>query len=200
MRTSFTTALLSFSLVALVATPVAAAESDAQAVVSNYMKSWKADGLPATAVFFDPKGIEEVSEMMKPLLEMNDSKDGNPMRQMLRGPEFSAADVAKLKSTEVFAMVLEMTEGAMQRQGGATLETYKVLGAVPESDELVHVVARATMKYRDTEVEQVNLISTQKRDGKWTIAMRPDLKQMVAGLRQQLVAGMAQQAKQDASR
>lgn len=195
MRLFITTALLSSLCFALFAGPSQAADNDPEAVVQAYMTAWKADGLPSTASFFDPKGVSEVAEQMKPLLEMDDANGANPLRNALRGPEFTSKDVAGLDSSEVFSIVLQMTEGSMQRQGGASLDSFKVLGAVPETDELVHVVARASMKYRDVDLNQVNLISTQKRNGKWTIAMRSDLKQMITGMRQQLVAAMAQQAK-----
>jgi hypothetical protein len=196
MRRLFASALLSFAVFAFVLPPHAARAEEATATVERYMAAWKADGLASTASFFDPAGVTEIAGLMRPLLEMNDTNKANPLREGLRGAEFTAEDAGKLGDTEVFSMILQMTEGAMQKQGGASLENYKVLGSVPENDDLAHVVARSTMKYRENEVDQVNLITVKKADGKWTIAMRPELKQMLGSLRQQMVAGMARQAQQ----
>lgn len=125
---------------------------------------------------FDPQALRGFREMFVPLLQ---EPTGDAMAAGLFGAGTTAAEVAKMSDAEFFAGFVRKAIGGL----GASLNGQQILGAVPEGEDRVHLVARTraeTMGVRITGMEVVTLNRTPQG---WRLAMSGEMEGMAQMIR-----------------
>lgn len=125
---------------------------------------------------FDPQALRGFREMFVPLLQ---EPTGDAMAAGLFGAGTTAAEVAKMSDAEFFAGFVRKAIGGL----GVSLNGQQILGAVPEGENRVHLVARThaeTMGVRITGMEVVTLNRTPQG---WRLAMSGEMEGMAQMIR-----------------
>jgi|GEM_PF-2325722 len=158
-------------------------------ITSEYFEFLRQHDWEGVAGLFDSTSLKEFRELMSWIQSDEVGEVRDSLYQALFGPDADAESVARLSDESYFASLLAGVMQQVAALGGLDFEKLEVLGSLPEGDDVVHVVTRATVTVGEIEGESMEVISFRQREGGWKILPSGKLKGIPAQLKAMAAAG-----------
>jgi hypothetical protein len=130
-----------------------------------------------TAPYFEKNSLKEFREAFDFLFAIPDKEAQKQAIAGLFGEEMTAEELKKLSDELFFSKIMKVmtTMGGM---GQIEFDSLEIIGSVPESDSLIHILNRAQVKVGEITVKELDVTSFKKIDGQWKIILSGEMKGM----------------------
>jgi hypothetical protein len=134
------------------------------------------------AELYDSQALADFKDMMSFILEIPD-EEATEVFSAIFGPGTTKEDLTAMSDSEFFSSFLGGVMAQTAVIGQLDFTDYKVLGSVPEGDDVRHVVTRMHVELGEIKVEAMEVISFRKRGDDWKILMQGKMKGVAEQLR-----------------
>src|SRR5574341_639020 len=161
--------LLSTALPILAQTP--------EEITRAYFDKIKQHKWGETGQYFEKNSLKEFRETFDFLFVVPDKEAQKEAIAGLFGEEMTAEKLKKLSDETFFSKLMNVmtTMGGM---GQIEFDSLEIIGSVPESDSLMHVLNRAKVKAGEITVKEIDVTSFKKVNGQWKIILSGEMKGM----------------------
>ncbi len=123
----------------------------------------------------DPIGVERFRAMLMPGIErlVVASKTDSVN---LFGKNYNSQEIQTMTSEQFFVQIMNMvSEVSPEIKTTFSNMTNEAMGAIAESDSLVHIVVKTKMMVGTRPVDEMNIQTVIKSDGDWKLVMSPKM-------------------------
>jgi hypothetical protein len=158
----------------------AQAQETPERVVERYFQSFRDRDFAANAALMDPAALRELHATMASLVAAAGDDPGGEL--VATFGVASAAELRALPPAVLYERMLRSTLGDREMAGVLTSAELRVLGHVPEGDDVVHVVYRMRMSHAGIELDQVQLAPLRRTADGWRVMLTGSLAGMMQGM------------------
>ncbi len=179
MKTFIASILLAFAF-----TGSALSQSPSE-ITEAYFEAFKTGEYTRAAEFFSPAALKNFREM----LNFSDALPEEEAKQFYStffGEGASKESVGKMSDAAFFSAFFSFVMKQAEAAGGVDFDKVEILGEVPEGENIVHVLTRSHISVGELEMEAMEVVSFEKSDGKWKVALSGKMKGMAAQLQKAL--------------
>jgi hypothetical protein len=161
------------------ALPAAGQETPEQ-VVERYYETFRSGDYAANAAMMDPDALEELKSTVAQLVETVGDEGGDELRTTFGVG--SAAELRALAPEALYERMLRATLGDEEMRDILQQAEIRVLGHVPEGEDVAHVVYRMRVSFGGVEVNQVQIAPVRRTPAGWRVMLTGSLAGMMQGL------------------
>lgn len=157
----------------------AAAQETPETVLTRYWETFRTGDYAANAALMDPAALEELRDAMFRMAEAVGAEGGEELLEVfgVRTPE----EVRTLAPALLYERMLRTTLGAGEMREVLAGSEVRVLGHVPEGEDVAHVVYRMRMGIAGMEVDQVQVAPLRRTAAGWRVQLTGSLAGMLQG-------------------
>jgi hypothetical protein len=176
-RTFFASIFLSL---AILGGFTAAAETPEEVATRSFEALMK-DDYKGFCDCFSDNAVKEVADFVD--FALDEGEQGEQFLAELFGGA-AKEDLKKLSPIEKFTGIIRFVMQAMKEDADVAISDVKILGSVPENENLHHVVVRVSTKLNDTVINGIDVASFEKgEDGEWGMLMKADMEAFLTAVR-----------------
>lgn len=181
------------ALLALTPTTAVAQEKGPQAtapeaLTREYFHALRDRGLGSTADFLHPDELARYKETMLPLFEAEAAAGESALRRTVFGPDTSIEEVREVPPARFLRTFLE--EVARQSGEPIRFEELKVIGSLPEGEDLVHVLVRFRLGSGEVGATSLEVVSFRRYEETWRMLLTGELEGFARAVRRMGGAGL----------
>lgn len=151
-----------------------------QQVARRYVNALQAGDWRGMASLMHPVALRQLRTMFQPVIERPEAAQ---LRQQLLGVQ-SVAEAKALSDVALFASIMRTMSGREPGQGDALKNaTVRMIGAVPEGRDTVHVVYRVGLPMPGITLSQMEVMTLGRMGNRWRGLLKGEFFAMAAGLR-----------------
>ena len=148
----------------------------------TYYETLKAKDYPAAAKHFDPAALKSFREMLS-FFDALPDEEAEEVLGAFFGEGSTKETVKKLNDTEFFAKFLKGVMEQAEEAGGVEFGDFKVLGEVPEGEDVIHVVTRNKVGVGELKIESMEVMSFKKTADGWKALLNGEMTGVAAQLK-----------------
>lgn len=148
----------------------------------EYFDNLKHERYESAAAMFDQVALRTFRESFSFLMELP-AETGTPAIRIFFGPQSTPASVKKLQDGQFYAL---MMKSLMNMAGKANFDRLQIIGVLPESPDLAHVVSRNSVTVQGVTVEKMEVLSMKKQGDGWKLLMSGEFKGYASKLKSSL--------------
>ena len=161
--------------------------NDPEELSQAYFKMLSQQQWDEIAKLYDPASLKEFREMMSFLVEVPDEAAPRVLGGFF-GQGATKESVKALSDQAFFSFFLRGVMAQASQLGELDFKQVEVLGAIPESDSLKHVVVRTHIGVGEMDMEAMEVISFRKKGDQWGLLMQGKLKGLAQRIKKALKA------------
>jgi|SRR5262245_29439278 len=135
------------------------------------------------AKLMHPEALTQAKRLFQPLVIADKSGE---LLELFFGVK-TVKQFEAMSDTATFeALMVNLTKNIPTFSEAAKGMDFKIIGSVPEGEDLVHVVYRAGAKVKEVSVSQITVMSLRRYQGQWRLQLETNIEGLAASISEKL--------------
>jgi len=157
-----------------------------EAVVKEYFSHLQKKQWLAITDLFSPTALTKFKTSLLPVVQVDMVKGEGELCTVFFGKKLTPGELQTMSEEDFFffamsGMIMQISDFSFR------FDSIKVVGKIPEGDNLAHVVSRMYIGKGDTQVQNIDVTTLEKVAGEWKLLLKTDMERFIRDLKAQVM-------------